>query len=158
MTRKFIIAIVASVIVLAIIVGGSVLLVHTPDTVQISVAQVEGNVAQTTSTQIFDKTDQTHVSQILSNITGLIQVSGEVSCPSVSLPATYYHYKLVFRHFGIVTEIATGDSVGCQLLTVSYLNGFLGGFQQRYIAIRTDGSSFWQDLHTIDGAPASPVV
>lgn len=149
MSKKLIMAIVAIVILLAIIGGGSVLLVNTSDTVQIIVTHVEENISQTTSTQVFNKTDQTHAQQVLSKMTGLVQISGEISCPSITLPVTYYHYKVIFSHFGIVTAIAIGDSTGCQLLTVSYL----GGFQRRYIAVRTNGSSFWQDLNTIDGAP-----
>ncbi len=146
-SKRCMIALAAIVSAIVLLGGLSVFFVNTPDTAGITVIQImQITPTQKTTTQVFITTDSNHAQRILAGITSLIPMTGEASCPSIAIPVTYYHYKIVFRHYGIVTATAQGDSIGCFFITIKYL----GGIQNTYM----NAFAFWRDLHALNGAPA----
>lgn len=148
--KKNRVIIIIAIFLVGLLIVSSVIIINTPDMVQIDVTQIERSLLQTTTLGgTFSTSDSSHARDILSNMTSRLQVTGPISCPSNAIPFTYYHYHLVFHHFGFITATAEGESWGCQILTITYF----GGIQKRYLAISADGPSFWQYVHDLDHTP-----
>lgn len=120
-----------------------------PDSVHIVVSRVS-NYSDQHGSIIFDHTFSRQATDVYSELVAGGPATGTYSCPMIGDNQPYYHYELIFTHWGITTARATSDAIGCMFFSVRYPFGTTEG----YSWYRGEGHpTFWVRLYELTNAP-----
>lgn len=152
--RRVICLLVGVVVVAGVVVGagaaGTAAFRRAPDHVHVVVTRIQpptgGRII------VFDQqagaVARTIYAQLVSGVH--YPENAVLECPATNRwDAPYYWYELTFSRMGIQTAVATSDGRGCQVIVLTYA----GGGHDYYSWHAPNGTSFWEALHYLVGAP-----